>query len=91
MDIVSVAQAPEMVGCFRHEGEECSRCDGSGYRPRKRCGGCGKPSGRPSNGGKALIGLRNNRNSGGPFYCMGCHPEMNGRGAGMLDNLERLL
>ncbi len=91
MDVVSVAQAPETVDCFRHEGEECPRCDGSGFRPRKRCAGCGEPSGRPSDGGKVLIGMRNNRDSGGPFYCMECHPEMNGRGAGMLNNLERLL
>ncbi len=26
---------PELVECFRHEGEECPRCDGSGYSPVK--------------------------------------------------------
>ncbi len=27
-------QSPEKVECFRHEGEECPRCDGSSIRPR---------------------------------------------------------
>ena len=44
MDVVSLAQAPELVECFRHEGDGCLRCDGSGYRPRKRCVGCGEPA-----------------------------------------------
>src|SRR5215211_7835288 len=91
MDVSSVAQRPELVECPRHEGAECPRCDGSGYRQRKRCAGCGEPSGRPSQGGSALLGLRNNRDRGGPFYCMGCHPEMYGAGVGMLGKLESLL
>lgn len=52
-------ESPEQVECFRHEGEDCPRCDGSGYRPRKRCEGCGEPSGCPSEGGRALKGLKN--------------------------------
>ena len=77
---------PELVRCFRHEGEPCPRCDGSGYRPRKRCAGCGTPSGRPSEGGKALISFRNSRGWEQPFYCLGCHPEL-GRGLAVLKRL----
>ena len=64
----------ELVECFRHEGEECPRYGGPGYRPRKCCADCGEPSGQPSEGGKALLGLRNNRDRRGPFYCMDYHP-----------------
>ncbi len=91
MDVQSVAPTTEMVKCFRHEGEECPRCDGSGYRLRKHCAGCGEPSGQPSKGGKALLGLRNSRDRSGPFYCMACHPEMNRGGLVMLEGLERCL
>jgi hypothetical protein len=90
MDVASVAQGPELVECFRHEGAECHRCDGSGYRPRNRCAGCGKPSGRPSRGGKALLGLRNNRDRKGPFSCKDCHPELSDKGARVLEMLNKL-
>jgi hypothetical protein len=90
MDVQSVAWTQELVECFRHEGKECPRCDGSGYRPRKRCADCGKPAGRPSEGGKALLGLRNSHARSGPVYCMACHPEMNRTGMAMFDKLERL-
>ena len=86
MDAISVEQ--ELVECFRHESAKCPRCDGSGYRLRKRCAGCGEPSGRPSEGGKALLGLQNNRDRSGPFYCMGCHPELGGEGAAVLERLD---
>ncbi len=76
-------RSPELVRCFRHEGEGCPRCDGSGDRPRKRCAGCGEPAGRPGPGGKALMGLRNRRGRNQPFYCLGCHPEL-GHGPEML-------
>jgi hypothetical protein len=74
----------ELIRCFRHEDEGCPRCDGSGFRPRKYCAGCGVPAGRPSQGGKALIGLRNRRGWDQPFYCLGCHPEL-GRGLPILE------
>lgn len=61
-------ESPELVVCFRHEGKECPRCDGSGFRPRKHCVGCGEPSGRPSQGGKAL------RRYEGAWYCLHCDP-----------------
>ena len=71
-------ESPELVECFRHEGEECPRCDGSGFRPRRRCEGCGEPSGRPGQGGKALLGLKNRRGFDQPMYCLSCHPELGG-------------
>jgi hypothetical protein len=77
---------PKLVQCFRHEDEECPCCDGSGYRPRKYCAGCGEPAGRPSQGGKALMGLRNRRGWDQPFYCLGCHPEL-GRGPAVLEGM----
>ncbi len=77
---------PELVRCFRHEGGDCPRCDGSGYRPRKYCAGCGEPAGRPSQGGKALIGLRNCRGWDQPFYCLVCHLEL-GRGPAVLEGM----
>ena len=77
---------PELVRCFRHEGEDCPRCDGSGYRLRVHCAGCTEPAGRPSQGGKALIGLRNRRRQDQPFYCLGCHPEL-GRGLAVLEGM----
>ena len=68
-------KSPEVVECFRHEGEECPRCDGSGYRPRKHCARCGEPSGKPSEGGRALMGLKNLRDKDQPMWCLHCHPE----------------
>ena len=54
---------------------ECPRCDGSGFRPRRHCEGCGEPSGRPSEGGRALMGLKNARGKDQPMWCLFCHPE----------------
>ena len=78
--------SPKVVRCFRHEGDDCPRCDGSGYRPRKYCAGCGEPAGRPSQGGKALMGLRNRRGRNQPLYCLDCHPEL-GRGLAVLEKM----
>ena len=77
---------PELVRCFRHEGEGCPRCNGSGYRPRSHCAECGELAGRPSQGAKALMGLRNRRGRDQPFYCLHCHPEL-GRGVAVLEEM----
>ena len=78
------AQNPELVRCFRHEGVGCPRCDGSGFRPRRRCAGCGVPAGRPSQGGKALSPERGARTwkelRSLPLYCMNCNPRFTGTG-----------
>ena len=71
----SAQESPELVECFRHESEECPRCDGSGYRPRKYCARCGEPSGKPSEGGRALMGIKNRRENDQPMWCLHCHPE----------------
>ena len=76
----------ELVRCFRHEGESCFRCDGNGYRPRRHCAECGTPAGQPSQGGHALMGLRNRRGRDQPFYCLECHPEL-GRGPAVLEGM----
>src|ERR671910_3162152 len=68
-------ESPELVECFRHEGEDCPRCDGSGFRPRKRCEECGEPAGHTSEGGRALMGLKNRRGKDQPMWCVFCHPE----------------
>ncbi len=80
------ARKPKLVRCFRHEDERCSRCDGSGHRPRGNCARCGQPAGRPSQGGKALMGFRNRRGWDQPFYCLACHPEL-GRGPAVLEGM----
>jgi hypothetical protein len=71
----SAQQSPESVECFRHEGDRCPRCDGSGFRPLKHCEGCGEPAGHPSEGGRALMGLKNARGQDQPMWCLHCHPE----------------
>ncbi len=65
---------PELVRCFRHDGEYCARCDGSGFRPRVYCAGCEGPSGRPNQGGKTLMGTPGTSSREQRFWCLDCHP-----------------
>jgi hypothetical protein len=80
--------SPELVRCLRHEGEGCPRCEGRGYHPRAYCAGCGEPAGKPNQGGKPLMSLRNRRERGGPLYCLSCHPELGG-GLAIFEGLGR--
>jgi hypothetical protein len=72
----------EFVQCFRHEGDNCPRCDGSGFRPRAKCASCGVSAGRPSQGGKALSLERGAKSwkdlRSLPLYCMACNPRFSG-------------
>ena len=68
----SAQESPELLECFRHEGEECPRCDGSGFRPRRHCEECGEPSGNISQGtGFPLV---KDRRGGGHWYHVNCRP-----------------
>ena len=65
-------ESPEFVGCFRHEGEECPRCDGAGYREHRRCAGCGEAAGSVSEGtGFPLV---RDRHGDGRLYHVRCLP-----------------
>ncbi len=81
MDVVSVAQASATIECLRHEGNGCPRCDGSGYRLRKLCAGCGQPA-------KALLPARAAKSweetQNLPLYCNGCNPRFAGTALGSL-------
>lgn len=75
--MIEKSLAPETVECFRCAGDDCPKCDGTGYRERERCAKCGEPSGSISAGtGRPLVGLKNSRDRSGPFYHVGCHPEL---------------
>lgn len=76
----------EKVECFRHNGEECSRCDGSGYRTVKRCAGCGEAAGSISAGtGKPAVQHRED----GLYYHVLCRPGFIGT-ASLATMLERM-
>ncbi len=59
-------ESPELVECFGLEGEDCSRCDGLGFREVKRCGeaagsvseGTGFPLVRDRRGDRGLHHVR---------------------------------
>jgi hypothetical protein len=56
----------ELVACFRHEGENCPRCNDSGAGLRKRCAGCGEHCSL----------MRNPTDS--KMYCLSCNPRFFG-------------
>lgn len=69
--MVSVASPETLVKCFRCEGEDCPKCDGTGFRPVKRCEACGERAGSVSAGtGFPLIEDR----SDGRMYHVRCLP-----------------
>ncbi len=66
----SAQESPEFVECFRHDGKECPRYDGSGYRPRKYCAECGEPAGSIIQGtGTPLV---EDQRTDGCFYHVRC-------------------
>jgi hypothetical protein len=77
----------KLVKCFRHKGEECPRCDGSGFRPVKHCTGCGEAAGSPSEGiGFPLI---RDRRGDGRLYHVRCLPDTHDLDA-VWSGLERI-
>jgi hypothetical protein len=85
------ASAIDLVRCFRCEGDECPRYDGSGFRERKHCAGCGVPAGRPSQGGKALSPERGAKSwkelRSLPLYCMDCNPRFFKAGLALFEEM----
>jgi hypothetical protein len=79
----------DFVRCFRHEGEDCPRCDGSGFRPRAKCASCGILVGRPSQGGKALFPERGAKSwkelRSLPLCCMDCTPRFSKAGLALFE------
>jgi hypothetical protein len=69
--VAEISLARELVACPRHEREGCPRCDGSGFRPLKRCTGCGKPAGSISKGTSAPL-MRSRED--GEHYHVNCLP-----------------
>ncbi len=72
--VVAVRLAPLVLGAgLLHSWDRsCPRCDGSGYRPRKYCAGCGEPAGSISQGTGAP--LLKDRRTDGRFYHVRCLP-----------------
>jgi len=62
---------PEKVPCFRHESEDCPRCDGSSFRLRRVCAGCSEPARtlQAERGAKSPEEAKSL-----PLYCRHCNP-----------------
>jgi hypothetical protein len=82
MTTTSIPKAEEQVRCFRHEGEGCPRCDGSGFRPRPVCAGCGESA-------RNLTPERTARSweeaKSLPRYCPRCNPRRRGIAAALVE------
>lgn len=77
----------EHARCFRHEGEDCPRCDGLGFKPRRYCEICSESSGSISQGtGFPLV---KDRRTGGLWFHVNCQPKTGGAEA-LLADLERM-
>jgi hypothetical protein len=73
---------PELLApCLRHVSEGCPRCDGSSFRPRRVCEGCGKHA-------KNLTPERTARSwtkaRALPRYCPECNPRRRNSGAALV-------
>ncbi len=80
MTTTSIPKAEEQVRCFRHEGEGCPRCDGSGFRPRPVCAGCGQ-SARTLSPARTAKSPEEARAL--PRYCPRCNPRRRGINAAL--------
>ena len=81
----------DFVRCFRHEGDDCPRCNGLGFRTRAKCASCRVPAGRPSQGGKALSPDRSAKSCKElrslTLYCMYCNPRFFRAGPTLLEGM----
>jgi hypothetical protein len=64
-------ESPEKVECFRHEGEDCPRCDGAGFRSVKHCVSCGEAGSVSEGTGYPLV---KDRRTDGLLYHVRCLP-----------------
>ena len=69
--MAEISLAREFVACPRHEREGRTRWEGSGFRPLKRCTGCGEPAGSISESTGASP-MRSRED--GEYYLINCLP-----------------
>jgi hypothetical protein len=58
LTVAEISLARVLVACPRHKQDGCLRCDASGFRQPKRCGGCGEPTGGISGRADATLARR---------------------------------